>query len=118
MWISAPAEIASEAGSDTASGPTPDGSIVTSIAPAALSAGIAPADAVPLAVSGVSPDEARAWRLGDHIYLRTSYTLMSPPWDGSQSGEGNTTIYALPITPVVLLSVNNRTVSAELKEER
>ncbi|RYF09890.1 MAG: type IV secretion protein DotH, partial [Deltaproteobacteria bacterium] len=47
-----------------------------------------------------------------------SYTLMSPPWDGSQSGEGGTTIYALPITPVVLLSVNNRTVSAELKEER
>jgi intracellular multiplication protein IcmK len=84
----------------------------------AMLSGIAPADAVPLAVSGVSPDEARAWRLGDHIYLRTSYTLMSPPWDGSQSGEGNTTIYALPITPVVLLSVNNRTVSAELKEER
>ena len=84
----------------------------------AMLSGIAPADAVPLAVSGVSPDEARAWRLGDHIYLRTSYTLMSPPWDGSQSGEGGTTIYALPITPVVLLSVNNRTVSAELKEER
>ena len=84
----------------------------------AMLSGIAPADAVPLAVSGVSPDEARAWRLGDHIYLRTSYTLMSPPWDGSQSGEGNTTVYALPITPVVLLSVNNRTVSAELKEER
>jgi len=84
----------------------------------AMLSGIAPADAVPLAVSGVSPDEARAWRLGDHIYLRTSYTLMSPPWDGSQNGEGNVTIYALPITPVVLLSVNNRTVSAELKEER
>lgn len=84
----------------------------------AMLSGIAPADAVPLAVSGVSPDEARAWRLGDHIYLRTSYTLMSPPWDGSQSGEGGTTIYALPITPVVLLSVNNRSVSAELKEER
>jgi intracellular multiplication protein IcmK len=84
----------------------------------AMLSGIAPADAVPLAVSGVSPDEARAWRLGDHIYLRTSYTLMSPPWDGSQSGEGNVTIYALPITPVVLLSVNNRTVSAELKEDR
>ncbi|WP_424138906.1 DotH/IcmK family type IV secretion protein [Roseomonas chloroacetimidivorans] len=84
----------------------------------AMLSGVAPADAVPLSVSGVSPDEARAWRLGDHIYLRTSYTLMSPPWDGSQNGEGNVTIYALPVTPVVLLSVNNRTVSAELREER
>jgi len=84
----------------------------------AMLSGIAPADAIPLAVSGVSPDEARAWRLGDHVYLRTSYTLMSPPWDGSQSGEGNVTVYALPNTPVVLLSVNNRTVSAALKEER
>jgi intracellular multiplication protein IcmK len=83
----------------------------------AMLSGIAPADAVPLSVSGVSPDEARAWRLGDHIYLRTNYTLMSPPWDGSENGEGNVTIYALPITPVVLLSVNNRTISAELREE-
>ena len=33
-------------------------------------------------------------------------------------GEGGTTVYALPATPVVLLSVNNRTVSAELREER
>lgn len=84
----------------------------------AMLSGVAPADATPLAVSGVSPDEARAWRLGDHVYLRTSYTLMSPPWDGSQSGEGNVTVYAIPSTPVVLLSVNNRTVSATLKEER
>ncbi|PZP38847.1 MAG: type IV secretion protein DotH, partial [Azospirillum brasilense] len=42
----------------------------------------------------------------------------SPPWDASQYGEGGTTVYALPQTPVVLLSVNNRTVSAELREER
>ncbi|GAV35516.1 hypothetical protein ROTAS13_03193 [Roseomonas sp. TAS13] len=84
----------------------------------AMLSGVAPADAVPLSVSGVSADEARAWRLGDHVYLRTSYTLMSPAWDGSQNGEGNVTIYALPNTPVVLLSVNNRTVSAELREER
>lgn len=84
----------------------------------AMLSGVAPADATPLSVDGVSPDEARAWRLGDHVYLRTSYTLMSPPWDGSQSGEGNVTVYALPNTPVVLLSVNNRTVSAALKEER
>ena len=84
----------------------------------AMLSGVAPADAIPLSVSGVSPDDVRAWRLGNQIYLRTRHTLMSPPWDASQYGEGGTTVYALPSTPVVLLSVNNRTVSADLREER
>ena len=82
----------------------------------AMLSGIAPADAVPLSVSGVSPDDVRAWRLGNQIYLRTRHTLMSPPWSASESGEGDVRIYALPSTPVVLLSVNGRTVSALLKE--
>lgn len=84
----------------------------------AMLSGIAPADAVPLSVTGVSPDEVRAWRLGSEVYLRTRYTLMSPPWDASEMGEAGVTIYAVPSTPVVLLSVNGRTVSAELKEAR
>lgn len=84
----------------------------------AMLSGIAPADAVPLSISGVSPDDVRAWRLGNHIYLRTRHMLMSPPWDASQYGEAGMTVYAIPQTPVVLLSVNNRTVSAELREAR
>jgi intracellular multiplication protein IcmK len=84
----------------------------------AMLAGIAPADAVPLNVSGVSPDEVKAWRLGGETYIRTRYTLMSPAWDASESGEGGTTIYAIPSTPVVLLSANSQTVSAELKDAR
>lgn len=82
----------------------------------AMLAGIAPADARPLQVEGVSPDEIRAWRLGNETYLRTRHTLMSPPWSASESGEGDVRIYALPATPVVLLSVNGRTVSAQLKD--
>ncbi len=80
--------------------------------------GVAPSAAVPLVVegNGVSPDEVRAWRLGKEVFLRTRYTLMSPAWDGSESGEGGMTIYALPNTPVVLLSVADRTVSATLRE--
>ncbi len=78
--------------------------------------GVAPSDAVPLEVSGVSPDDVMAWRLGGETYIRTRYTLMSPAWDASESGEGGTTIYAIPSTPVVLLSADARTVSAELKE--
>ncbi len=82
----------------------------------AMLAGIAPADAKPLQVEGVSPDEVRAWRLGNETYLRTRHTLMSPPWSASESGEGDVRILAFPSTPVVLLSVNGRTVSAQLKD--
>jgi len=82
----------------------------------AMLSGIAPADARPLQVEGVSPDEVRAWRLGSEVYLRTRHTLMSPPWSATENGEGDMRIYALPSTPVVLLSVNGRTVSAALKD--
>jgi intracellular multiplication protein IcmK len=77
--------------------------------------GAPPADATPLSVEGVSPDNLRAWRLGGNVYLRTPYTLLSPEWTASEA-EAGTTVYAVPNTPVVLLSVNGRTVSAELKD--
>ena len=77
--------------------------------------GVPPADAVPLDVEGVSPDGLRAWRLGRNIFVRTRYTLLSPEWTASEA-EGGTTVYAVPTTPVILLSVNGRTVSALLKE--
>lgn len=82
----------------------------------AMLSGVPPSAAHPLMVEGVSPDEVRAWRMGNETFIRTRYTLMSPAWDGSESGEGGMTIYALPNTPVVLLSVADRTVSASLKE--
>ena len=77
--------------------------------------GVSPVDAVPLEVEGVSPDGIRAWRLGRNVYLRTRYTLLSPEWTASEA-EGGTTVYAVPATPVVLLSVNGRTVSAVLRD--
>ena len=77
--------------------------------------GVPPADAVPLDVEGVSPDAIRAWRFGRNVYLRTRYTLLSPEWTASEA-EGGTTVYAVPATPVILLSVNGRTVSALLKD--
>ena len=77
--------------------------------------GVPPADAVPLSVEGVSPEGLRAWRLGRNVYLRTRYTLLSPEWTASEA-EAGTTVYAVPNTPVVLLSVNGRTVSALLKD--
>lgn len=81
----------------------------------AMLSGVPPAEAVPLSVEGVSPDGLRAWRLGRSVYLRTSHTLISPEWTASVR-EGSTTVYAVPATPVVLLSVGGRTVSAQLRE--
>ncbi len=78
--------------------------------------GAPPAQAVPLTISGVSPDDVRAWRLGERVYLRTQYTLLSPEWTASESGQGGMTIYALPSTPVVLLSTRGRSVAARLSE--
>lgn len=79
--------------------------------------GAPPAEAVPLQVTGVSPDDARAWRLGDKVYLRTSFTLLSPEWVAYENGQGGVSIYALPSTPVVLLSVNGRSVAARFSEQ-
>ena len=49
------------------------------------------------------------------IFVRTRYTLLSPEWTASEA-EAGLTVYAVPNTPVVLLSVNGRTVSASLKD--
>lgn len=76
---------------------------------------VPPADATPLSVAGVSPDALQAWRLGGNVYLRTQYTLLSPEWTASEA-EAGTTVYAVPNTPVVLLSNNGQTVSAQLKD--
>jgi intracellular multiplication protein IcmK len=77
--------------------------------------GVPPADAVPLSVEGVSPERLRAWRLGGKVYLRTTYTLLSPEWTASEA-EAGTTVYAVANTPVVLVSVGGRTVSVHLQE--
>lgn len=80
--------------------------------------GAPPAEAIPLSVTGVSPDDARAWRMGDKIYLRTQYTVLSPEWTASEHGLGGMTIYALPSTPSILLSdrITGRSITARLSE--
>ncbi len=83
-----------------------------------LLAGVPPADAIPLEVYDVSPDEVQAWRMGGETFIRTSDSIlvMSPAHNLFQAGAGGTAIYGIPNTPVVVLSVNSRTVSASLKE--
>lgn len=84
----------------------------------AMLSGVAPSAATPLAVEGVSPDEVRAWRIGNEMYLRTRLVLMTPAWDSSEHGEGGYTIYAFHETPYVLLSDAGHTISASLKEDK
>jgi intracellular multiplication protein IcmK len=76
--------------------------------------GVPPASAVPLSVEGVSADAVRAWSMGGKVYIRTNYTLLSPEWVASEDGSDGTTVYAVPETPVVLLSANGQTVAAHL----
>lgn len=105
-------------------GPNAKGPVIQPMAPdtaapflTAMLDGVPPADATPLSVSGVSPEELRAWKLGDRVYLRTTLILISPEWTASENGEGGLTVYAVPSTPVVLLSAHGRTVSASLTEQ-
>jgi intracellular multiplication protein IcmK len=78
--------------------------------------GVPPSQAVPLSVEGVSPDDVRAWQMGDRDYIRTRYTLLSPEWVASEDGSDGTTIYAVPQTPVVLLSAGGQPIAARLEE--
>src|SRR3546814_16324980 len=67
--------------------------------------GVAPPSAVALRVDSPS---SRAWRIGETVYLRTNFSVLSPAWTGSVTGPGGVTVYALPDTPVVLISDNGR----------
>ncbi len=78
--------------------------------------GVAPAQAVPLGVTGLSPDEVRAWRLGDRIYLRTRIKVVSPAPIAMERGMDGMVIYEIPAVPVVLVSNGGSVASLHLQE--
>lgn len=77
--------------------------------------GAPPASAEPLQVAGVSADRMRAWKLGDSMYLRTDYQLVSPA-PTAQESEYGTTIYEIPETSEVLVASEDRLISISLAE--
>jgi intracellular multiplication protein IcmK len=79
--------------------------------------GTPPSDAVPLAVTGVSPDDVRAWRYQGQIFILTSDTILSPEWVASEHSVGGEGIYALPDTPVVLMSAGGAPFSVSFKDD-
>ena len=78
--------------------------------------GVAPAQAVPLGVSGMSPDDIRAWRLGDRIYLRTRARVVSPQPVATEKGMDGVAIYEIPSVPSVLVTSGGQLASIHLQE--
>ncbi len=78
--------------------------------------GVAPAQAVPLGVSGMSPDDIRAWRLGDRIYLRTRARVVSPQPVATEKGMDGVAIYEIPAVPSVLVTSGGQLASIHLQE--
>jgi len=78
--------------------------------------GVAPAQAVPLAVAGMSPDDIRAWRLGDRIYLRTRAKVVSPQPVATAKGMDGVAIYEIPAVPSVLVSSGGQLAPIHLQE--
>lgn len=78
--------------------------------------GVAPAQAVPLGVSGMSPDDIRAWRLGDRIYLRTRARVVSPQPVATEKGMDGVAIYEIPAVPSVLVSSGGQLAPIHLQE--
>lgn len=61
--------------------------------------GVAPEQAKPL----ISSDsEVQAWAIGDHFYIRTGYTLLSPAHLAVERSADGTAVYELLPTPVVI----------------
>ena len=61
--------------------------------------GVAPAGNKPLKISGAL---AQAWLVGNHIYLRTRLTLISPAWIATMSSPDGMKAYEMPKTPLIL----------------
>lgn len=78
--------------------------------------GVAPSQAVPLGVSGMSPDDIRAWRLGDRFYLRTRARVISPQPVATEKGMDGVAIYEIPAVPSVLVTSGGQLAAIHLQE--
>lgn len=61
--------------------------------------GVAPKGSQALKISGGA---AQAWYAGNHLYLRTRLTLISPAWIATMSSPDGMKAYEMPKTPLIL----------------
>lgn len=78
---------------------------------AALTGVDLPSQAKLVAVTGVP---ARAWLMGDSIYLRSQHALLSPSWSSSMSGPDGIRVYQIPRSSFALFSVDGQIVRADI----
>lgn len=70
-----------------------------------------PKTAKPVRVEGV---DARAWLIGEKLYIRSKSPMLSPSWLASMSGPDNVRVYMIDSGPVALFSVNGTIVRADI----
>lgn len=75
--------------------------------------GMPPEGATPLSVSGVDA-RTSAYKVGAKIYVRTPYSMLSPAWSEQSSSADGMKVYAIPDTPVLLLSDQGKMLRASL----
>ena len=78
----------------------------------ALEATDLPENARSVAVEGV---DARAWRVGDDLYIRSRYAMLSPRWTGSMRGPSGVRVYRIDPATAALFSVNGAIVRANIR---
>jgi len=74
--------------------------------------GVPPQGSVRLQVSG---GDARAWRLGEKIYVRTNLTLLSPGWLASMTSADGMHAYEMQKTPVLLVSWHGKVMQLKIE---
>jgi intracellular multiplication protein IcmK len=100
------------------SGPNADAAVVDSslpqgAAPSLLNAldGVPPTGSIEL---NIPKEFGRVWAYNGKLLFRTKLTLLSPAWSGSVSSPDGTRVYELMQTPLILASLNGKTIKIEL----
>jgi intracellular multiplication protein IcmK len=74
--------------------------------------GVPPAGSSRLTVSG---GDARAWILGDHMFVRTNLTILSPGWLSSMTSADGMHAYEMQKTPVLLVSWHGKVMQLKVE---
>lgn len=74
--------------------------------------GIPPTNAKALTASAC---QDCAWLVGDKLYLRTQFHVISPAWISTMSSVDGTHVYEMEPTPVILASMNGKTIQMSIE---
>lgn len=74
--------------------------------------GVPPAGSQRLTVSG---GDARAWIIGDKMYVRTNLTILSPGWLGSMTSADGMHAYEMQKSPVLLVSWHGKVMQLKVE---